>query len=289
MVIRRSGGDATPSETSSFPGMATTGTILAGATDSSSVTVVRGANILKCAVVRIDESIENPGATLIGPLWAEVYLLSGNSSTPMLLDKGFVYGGTSQHQVGVTGVHPVNDGDRLLAKLYSCSVAAINWRFEVLTDDTEIGQSFLIQLSHPEFCWDSVASLPNPANAAPGADFTYTIPAGYRALLQWMDLELNSDANAANRSVHMAIKVGAVEIMRFPVAADFAAQTASKLETYFWGVGMTAIDGADYANRTCAFPDRLELQPGMTIAITVTNLQATDQEVVDWILKLQKV
>lgn len=135
--------------------------------------------------------------------------------------------------------------------------------------------------------WDGVPNRPQPTNPAAGADFTYTIPSQFRALLLGICASLVSDANAANRGVRIKVVSSAGKDMYiYPAAAAFANQTASHAENYLMAIGATVSDGVDQTDRQGVLPDHFELAAGTVISTLTTNIQVGDQWTITWLLKL---
>jgi len=137
----------------------------------------------------------------------------------------------------------------------------------------------------PFFSWDSVDSIPFPVEPGPGQNFSYTVPTGYRAYLQIIGWDLWTSATVADRSCHLGIFNGSVEIMRFPWSADFAAQQAGVINYYQLGVGMDSSDGVNYTVRYHPLMRKLVLSAGLTIQVIVNNIQANDHFGISWTLK----
>ena len=120
-----------------------------------------------------------------------------------------------------------------------------------------------------------------PADPAAGAEFSYTVPAGYVLRLYGFGLGLTTSADAANRGVVMTIVTpGGKTLQRCPVTGTFANQTASRGNYYNFLVGIAASDAGDQVDRQALLADNLWLPAGTVISTTTTNLDSaapTDQ------------
>lgn len=138
------------------------------------------------------------------------------------------------------------------------------------------------------FCWDSVDTKDAPTQPAAGADFSYTVPAGFRGLLSLFVGKFVASGDAANRGVLFTVTRGTHTLFRYPTTGNFANQTAGVTSTYVLGIGLTASDGADQIERVGPLPDKFELKAGDIIATTTTNIDNAapkDQWTIGWIYK----
>lgn len=128
---------------------------------------------------------------------------------------------------------------------------------------------------HLESTVEGPGRLTRLASATPsaGAEIGLTVTDGTRSKPITMSFELTTDANAANRRVHMEIVDGTSIVGRMP--AD-AVQVASDTRRYTACAGAFRKTGAGGAS-LITMPIDLVLGPNDTLRTVTTNLQAGDQ------------
>ena len=122
----------------------------------------------------------------------------------------------------------------------------------------------------------NIDMMPLKDTVAPiaGANYTYTVPADKAGRIYGLAFHLETDGNAANRTVVTDVSRGAKPLWRSPTSA---VQTAGLDNYYLFWAGMAVSDGAAQAIRTWAFPNFIDLKAADVITITVTNKQVGDQ------------
>lgn len=236
--------------------------------------------------LRVDGDIAGAAITG-GPVQIEAWLKRGPENARQLCS-GSIHDELSMRG---SGQLPITQGNQIVLRWVNTTAASVIVRVDASVDPDARGDSApgWRDETCPFVNWDSVASEPFPTNPAAGADFTYTIPAGYIARLDLLATLLDTDANAANRTLHFGIFNGAIEIMRWPVAANFANETANQVDEYVLGVGMPSSDAADQDSRSYPLTDHLELQAGLIIKTVTALIQVGDQHEISWILKLRPI
>jgi hypothetical protein len=108
------------------------------------------------------------------------------------------------------------------------------------------------------------------AEPAAGADWAVTVPAGELWELVTVQAELVTDATVADRRPILSIGDGVATFASIP---SVAVQAASLTVAHLWGQNLAATDGG--SAQAMPLP-KLLLQPGWTVAVDSTNLQAAD-------------
>ena len=114
--------------------------------------------------------------------------------------------------------------------------------------------------------------VPTIANPAAGADWSYTVPAGYS--LQWesLRLTLTTDATVANRMVRIKITRGSTIIGSFMASAVTAANIILTI-TFEKGIPVNTVSTTSTLG---VMPTLPPLLPGDVIATFILNLQPGD-------------
>lgn len=110
---------------------------------------------------------------------------------------------------------------------------------------------------------------------AAGANFTYTIPTGWLARLVGLQLQLVTDANAANRYVELSASDGATGI---PLGFGSSAHAASLTWIYTPFIGAAAqAEGTNGALKSFPLALNVWLKETWIVGISVRNIQVGDQ------------
>lgn len=115
----------------------------------------------------------------------------------------------------------------------------------------------------------------NGAAPAAGANHNFAVPANQHWVLHGMSFALITDANVANRRVHIRTAFGtsAGRVAAFP-SVD---QVASSTMWYHFAEYGHIPDETDDDRILVNFPANIHLRAGATITTDVVNIQATDQ------------
>ena len=137
-----------------------------------------------------------------------------------------------------------------------------------------------------EFSWDKVPLAAQPTTPGAGANFLYTVPAGYRARLYVFTYKYQTDGNAANRITVFGADSGAgIGI----ISKSWELQTATQTNYYYLGAGYANSDGADQVARYQATPGFVDLEAGYRIQVSITLKEVGDQVTPKWLMKLVKL
>jgi hypothetical protein len=111
--------------------------------------------------------------------------------------------------------------------------------------------------------------VPNPAV---GAQWTYTFPAGYQALLLSLRCNLLTDVVVANRYLGLSFTIGG----RTFILHNATPVTANKNFTLFWFVGEKYIQTVASLIQEMTLPFPIILNPGDALSSDIVNLQVGD-------------
>lgn len=111
------------------------------------------------------------------------------------------------------------------------------------------------------------------SNPAAGAQVSETVPTGFLWHVLGARLQLTTDANAANRRVHIRFIASGLDIAECIAPID---QTASLIRKYHIGQYGDLTVNADDDDILVAMPADVWLPSASTISTTTTNIQATD-------------
>jgi hypothetical protein len=122
--------------------------------------------------------------------------------------------------------------------------------------------------------FDPVAAFrPGPSPAA-GAGFRFTVPGTYVTMVQAISFRLVTAADVANR-VAVVSFLDSNGTPYAPIAAPFT-QAASLTTDYTFAVGIQQFGANNAANIGAGLPP-LRLQAGISVAVSIVNVAATDQ------------
>jgi hypothetical protein len=112
------------------------------------------------------------------------------------------------------------------------------------------------------------------ANPAAGAGFTYTIGGNYWERIAALSFTIVTDGNAANRQVLLAFKDGSGANIASTASGGTQAATLTRLYSFVPNQGTApALIGTTFL----APLPVLFLQPGFTVVMSITSVQAGDQ------------
>lgn len=154
---------------------------------------------LSQAVVRVQENVRGSSEAEAGPMWAELWLQRSKTGLSMLLDKGFIRGGSvlGLHSVvGIVGKVTYFHGDILLVHAANFSGATVNYQIDALTEPFASEGSFAFTRLSTEHT--SIAHMVveyNQGNAAGGAVIVEIVPGAGNKFKLVGGILLNSGTN----------------------------------------------------------------------------------------------
>jgi hypothetical protein len=105
-----------------------------------------------------------------------------------------------------------------------------------------------------------------------GAQWNYTVPAGYQVLIVGLRSDFDTNATAVNRYPGLSFRIGGrTFLLRFPTAI-----LLNTLWTLFWIAGRTDIQTVTPNIQEMTFPFPVVLNPGDLLSSDFVNLQAGD-------------
>lgn len=173
---------------------------------------------------------------------------------------------TIGHQIGTTHViaYLLINGERVLKFFsgYLSSLTSLSW--PIAQSDPELGPYAVIE----EF---------NPSNPAAGAEWFEYADLRRRFKLKYIVATLTTDANAANRRVHLRISSAtATDAKRFEVISDTVQTASTAIKYSFAPYGVLPITNSDDDILVNIPADMWIVQSG-GIESEVENIQAGDQ------------
>lgn len=139
------------------------------------------------AVAKVNENAET-ATTLAGPVFSELWMMRQDGDHQILLDKGFIQGGSSAHVIGMIGRVAYSRGDYLLLKCWNDSGTNVNIILTTAWDDVDEGDEdpgacrlFRLSTKH-EATWNGCYTLLNDG-AASGDHQVAVLPTGPARLI----------------------------------------------------------------------------------------------------------
>lgn len=114
--------------------------------------------------------------------------------------------------------------------------------------------------------------VPVTAPAA-GANFSYTLPSGYKYKLDCVEFTLTTDANAANRTIMISINAVASRTSIYS-CTSLVAENLTRQVT-LWA-GLNTIDRQSFGKIVGSFPPQIYLPPITKIESSIFNIQVGD-------------
>lgn len=104
--------------------------------------------------------------------------------------------------------------------------------------------------------WQSILTSPMPIVPAGSTGTQYLLPAGQRAILEWLAIALVTSSFPYTRHIYWPYKLNNWDPIKY--STSIATQAASLTNYYFWGIGMPYSDGINQVYRTFPLAKNIE-------------------------------